>query len=97
MPIGNKPHRRTRRRQGSDPPQDRAALEATFGTVWDTRQLAREFVLLGFAGTLRVRRKADGLTGTLAVQPGPPRLYFDFRPEGPSGTPDRPFSRSRGQ
>ena len=95
MPRGKALQRTTRRWQGSDPPQDRAALEATFGTVWDTRQLAREFVLLGYAGTLRVRRKADGLTGTLAVQSGPPRLYFDFRADPPGGTPDQPPGRPR--
>lgn len=51
------------------------------GETWDTRSLARAFVLLGLVGgRLLVRRKADGEVGTLAYRDGP-RVYFGFRPD----------------
>lgn len=59
---------------------DRQRLEALYGKVWDTQQLQDEFEVLGFcAPFVMVRRKADGLKGTLEFQHHP-RFYYDFQP-----------------
>ncbi len=48
---------------------ERDELEAHYGQVWDTRELARDFILLGIqTSRLFVRRKNDGMTGWLACQ-----------------------------
>ncbi|MBN9519454.1 hypothetical protein J0H58_13180 [bacterium] len=58
----------------------RAALEARHGRVWDTRELAHDFIVVGFAAPLVVvRRKSDGVRRSLEFQ-HQPRLYFNFRP-----------------
>ena len=62
-------------------PGSREALEAQYGQVWDTQQLAQDFEVIGFLAPLVVvRRKADGMKGSLEFQHGPPRLYFNFEP-----------------
>ncbi len=62
-------------------PGSRAALEAKYGQVWDTDQLADDFEVIGFMAPLVVvRRRADGVKGSLEFQHGPPRLYFNFEP-----------------
>lgn len=59
---------------------DRAALEARYGQVWDTQQLREDFEVIGFMAPLVVvRRKADGVKGSLEFQ-HQPRLYFNFVP-----------------
>ena len=59
-------------------PGSREALEAGHGRVWDTGQLQDDFDVLGFAAPLVVvRRKADGVKGSLMFQ-GSPRFYFKF-------------------
>ena len=59
-------------------PLGRAAIEAQYGQVWDTDQLRADFDALGFmAPFIHVRRKADGVEGTLMFQ-GSPRFYFSF-------------------
>jgi hypothetical protein len=61
-------------------PKDRAALEAAYGQVWDTRELARDFVVIGFiAPLIAVRRKQDGILGSLEFQ-HQPRFYFNWKP-----------------
>ncbi len=61
-------------------PGSREALEAEHGQVWDTRQLGEDFDVLGFAAPLVVvRRKADGVRGSLYFQHNP-RFYFGFQP-----------------
>ncbi|HEX4612568.1 MAG TPA: hypothetical protein VH092_30520 [Urbifossiella sp.] len=62
-------------------PRTRAELEAAFGRAWDTRQLAAEFIVTSIItpDAIVVRRKTDGVVGTLAVQ-NLPRLYFRFEP-----------------
>ncbi len=56
----------------------RADLEARYGKVWSTDELREEFEVLGFAAPLVVvRRKADGVKGSLEFQ-GRPRFYFNF-------------------
>lgn len=57
----------------------RAALERQHGQVWDTRELARDFNVIGFAAPLVcVKRKSDGKVGSLIFQ-HQPRFYFYFR------------------
>jgi hypothetical protein len=59
----------------------REALEAQHGQVWDTRELGNDFSVLGFAAPfVIVRRKSDGVRGSLEFQHNP-RFYFNFQPE----------------
>ena len=61
-----------------DPTTERQRLEAQYGQVWDTAQLAEDFEVLGFmAPYIVVRRKADGRKGSLEFQ-HLPRFYFNF-------------------
>ena len=61
-------------------PGNREALETQYGQVWDTQQLAQDFEIIGFLAPLVVvRRKADGVKGSLEFQHWP-RLYFNFEP-----------------
>jgi hypothetical protein len=58
----------------------REALQAKYGTVWATEELANEFEILGFmAPFVVVRRKTDGAKGSLEFQHDP-RFYFNFQP-----------------
>ena len=62
-------------------PGSRAALEAKHGQVWDTSELQDEFQALGFmAPYIIVRRRSDGVKGSLMFQANP-RYYFSFQPE----------------
>lgn len=55
-------------------------LEHKHGQVWDTAQLQEDFEVLGFmAPLIAVRRRADGVKGSLMFQ-GSPRFYFGFQP-----------------
>lgn len=73
--------RRARLAEINTEPANREALEARYGTVWDTRELAAEFVIVGFmAPYVVVQRKADGVKGSLEFQ-HMPRFYFGFRPD----------------
>ena len=75
--------RRERLAEINAEPGSREALEAQYIQVWDTQQLAQEFEVIGFLAPLVVvRRKADGVKGSLEFQHGPPRLYFNFVPDG---------------
>ena len=59
-------------------PGSREALEAQHGQVWDTAQMQAEFEAIGFAAPLIVvRRRSDGVRGSLMFQHSP-RLYFGF-------------------
>lgn len=61
-------------------PGSREALEAEHGRVWDTDQVRDEFDVIGFgAPFVVVRRKADGVKGSLMFQHNP-RFYFGFQP-----------------
>jgi hypothetical protein len=61
-------------------PGDRTILESRHGQVWDPQELARDFEVLGFAAPLAVvRRKGDGVRGSLEFQHSP-RYYFAFQP-----------------
>jgi hypothetical protein len=62
-------------------PGSREALEAQHGQIWDTGELQDEFQALGFmAPYIIVRRKSDGVRGSLMFQANP-RFYFSFQPE----------------
>jgi hypothetical protein len=75
--------RRERLAEINAEPGSREALEARYGPVWDTAQLTRAFELIGFAAPLVVvRRRSDGVTGSLEFQHRP-RYYFGFVPDGP--------------
>jgi len=61
-------------------PGSRAALEAQYGQVWDTKQLSVDFEVIGFmAPFVIVRRKSDDKKGSLEFQHNP-RFYFNFCP-----------------
>lgn len=60
-------------------PGSREALEARHGQVWDTQQLCQDFEIIGFlAPFVVVRRRADGVMGSLEFQ-GSPRFYFNWQ------------------
>jgi hypothetical protein len=62
-------------------PGSREYLEAKHGQVWDTNELQRDFQALGFmAPFIIVRRRSDGVRGSLMFQHNP-RFYFEFKPE----------------
>ena len=62
-------------------PGERAALEAKHGQVWNTSELREDFDVIGFlAPFVGVRRKSDGVRGSLLFQHWP-RFYFRFLPE----------------
>ena len=59
-------------------PKGQAELEAQHGEVWDTDQLQRDFEVMGFlAPFVMVRRRSDGIVGSLMFQ-HEPRFYFHF-------------------
>ena len=59
----------------------RAELEAQHGQVWDTSQLQEDFQVIGFMAPLViVRRRSDGVRGSLMFQ-SDPRFYHSFSPE----------------
>lgn len=75
--------RRERLAEINTVPGSREALEAQYGQVWNTQELGEQFQVLGFLAPLVVvRRKSDGVKGSLEFQHGPPRLYFNFLPDG---------------
>ena len=70
--------RRERLAEINAQPNSREALEAEYGQVWDTDQLRQDFEVIGFLAPLVVvRRKADGVKGSLEFQHSP-RLYWGF-------------------
>jgi hypothetical protein len=57
---------------------DRVTLERRHGQVWDPVELRRDFEVIGFLAPLAVvRRKRDGMLGSLEFQMEP-RLYFNW-------------------
>jgi hypothetical protein len=76
--------RRQRLAEINGDPGSREALEAQYGKVWDTQELAKDFEVIGFmAPYVVVRRKADGVKGSLEFQ-NCPRIYFNFQVHGDS-------------
>ena len=79
MTDPTEPIRRARLAEINSEPGSRAALEAQYGQVWNTEELARDFEVLGFlAPYVVVRRKSDGQMGSLEFQHNP-RCYFAFQ------------------
>ncbi len=71
--------RRVRLAEINAEPGSREALEAQYGQVWDTKELGEDFEVLGFAAPyVVVRRRADGVRGSLEFQ-HQPCFYFNFR------------------
>jgi len=59
-------------------PCSREGLAQKSGRVWDTQALGQDFEVQGFMAPLVVvKRKADGVLGSLTFQ-HQPRYYFDF-------------------
>jgi hypothetical protein len=59
----------------------RAELEEQYGEVWSTEEMTKDFDALGFmAPYIVVRRKADGVRGSLEFRHSP-RYYFNFQAE----------------
>lgn len=59
----------------------RAELEEQYGEVWSTDEMTKNFDALGFmAPYIVVRRKADGVRGSLEFRHSP-RFYFNFQAE----------------
>jgi len=64
--------------ESHDPEGERVRLQAQHGKVWDTSELRRHFKVLGFSAPyVVVRRKFDGLEGSLEFQHRP-RFYFNW-------------------
>ena len=64
-------------------PGSREYLAARHGEVWSTDELSRDFEVIGFAAPLVVvRRKSDGVKGSLMFQHDP-RLYFGWEQDRP--------------
>jgi hypothetical protein len=62
-------------------PGQREALEAKYGPVWDSQELNQDFEVFGFlAPYVVVRRRADGVKGTLEFR-HQPRFYYGFVPD----------------
>jgi hypothetical protein len=81
MPDPTEPLRRKRLAEINIQPMGREDLEEKYGRVWDTAELARDFVVIGFmAPVIAVQRKSDGVKGSLEFQHRP-RYYFDFKPD----------------
>ena len=82
--VGNdvtEPIRRVLQATINADPGSREALEQEYDQVWNTRELSQDFEVLGFmAPYVVVRRKSDGVKGSLMFQHDP-RLYFSFSPE----------------
>ena len=70
--------RRQRLAEINADPKDRNELEAIYEQVWDTAELAKDFIVIGFlAPFIVVKRKTDGGVGSLEFQ-HQPRFYFNF-------------------
>lgn len=71
--------RRSLQAQINERKASREALEAEFGQVWTTEELAADFEVIGFAAPLVVaRRKIDGRKGSLYFQHAP-RFYYGWQ------------------
>lgn len=73
--------RRERLAEINAEPGSREALTVQHGRVWSTDELREEFEVLGFmAPYVVVRRRSDGVKGSLEFQHNP-RFFFNFEPE----------------
>lgn len=59
-------------------PGTKKELESEFGQIWDTQQLQKDFKVLQFrAPFVIVKRRSDGVLGTLFFQHAP-RYYWGW-------------------
>lgn len=80
MSDATESYRRQRVAEINSVPGSREALEVAHGQVWDTGELSHDFDVIGFmAPFVVVRRKTDGVKGSLEFQ-HQPRFYFGFSP-----------------
>jgi hypothetical protein len=80
MPDPTEAPRRQRLAEINAQPGSREALEAEYGKVWDTGELARDFIITGFLAPIVVtKRKSDRVVGSMEFQHDP-RFYFNFQP-----------------
>jgi len=80
MTDPTEPIRRERLVEINGDPGTRESLEAQYGKVWTTDELSVDFEVIGFMAPLVVvRRKSDGIKGSLEFQ-HQPRYYFNFKP-----------------
>ena len=80
MSDETEPLRRARLAEINAQPGSREALELQYGMVWTTQELSEDFEVIGFMAPLVVvRRKSDGVKGSLEFQ-HQPRYYFSFSP-----------------
>ena len=80
MTDPTEPIRRERLVEINAEPGSKEALEAQYGKVWTTDELSVDFEVIGFMAPLVVvRRKSDGVKGSLEFQ-HQPRMYFNFHP-----------------
>ena len=80
MPDPTESIRRHRLAEINAEPGSREALEIQHGQIWDTGELARDFIVTGFLAPLVVvKRKSDDVKGSLEFQ-HQPRFYFHFQP-----------------
>ena len=80
MSDPTEPIRRARLAEINAEPGSKESLESQYGKVWTTGELADEYEVIGFMAPLVVvRRKSDGVKGSLEFQHNP-RLYFNFQP-----------------
>jgi len=71
--------RRQRLAEINSNPKQKPELESEYGQTWDTAELARDFIVVGFlAPLIVVQRKSDGTVGSLEFQ-HQPRFYFNFQ------------------
>lgn len=71
--------RRERLAEINTEPGSREALEARYGKVWTTQELADQFQILGFLAPICVvKRRTDGVKGSVEFQHCP-RFYFNFQ------------------
>ena len=71
--------RQERLEQINAEPGSRPALEAVYGQVWDTSELQRDYIVVGFlAPFVVVRRRDNREEGSLEFQ-HQPRFYFNYR------------------
>ena len=73
--------RRKHMPQAGVPPMSRDELTARHGRIWDTAELACEFVVTAIIdGVIVVRRKDGGEIGRMSYQ-NRPRYYYGFVPQ----------------
>ena len=80
MTDATEPFRRRRLAEINAKPGSREALVAQHGQTWNSEELSKDFEVTGFlAPFVAVRRKSDGVKGSLEFQHNP-RFYFNFSP-----------------